>query len=85
MGERDKPHSYRHEPSASGENYSLLIIGVSNGDEDDDGVDGDGSGGNSPSRQGARTETFVPRNLSSMAAELQNFSWMEAAVSRVFP
>ena len=45
-------------------------MGVSNGDEDGGGVDGDGSGGNSPSRQGAGTETSVPRNLSSMAAEL---------------
>ena len=53
------------EPSASGENYSLLIMGVSNGDRDGGGVDGDGSGGNSPSRQGARTETSVPRNLFS--------------------
>ena len=38
-------------------------MGVSNGDEDGGGVDGDGSGGNSPSRQGAGTETSVPRNL----------------------
>ena len=60
-------------------------MGVSNGDEDGGGVDGDGSEGNSPSRQGARTETSVPRNLSSMAAELRNFSWMEADSSRVFP
>ena len=45
------------------ENYSLLIIGVSNGDEDGGGVDGDPSGGTSPSRQGAGTETSVPRNL----------------------
>ena len=60
------------------ENYSLLIMGVSNGDEDGGGVDGDVSGGNSPSRQGAGTEISVPRILSSMAAELMNFSWMEA-------
>ncbi len=59
-------------------------MGVSNGDEDGGGVDGDGSGGNSPSRQGARTETFVPRILSAMAAELRNFSWMEADSFRVF-
>ena len=26
-------------------------------------IDGDGSGGTSPSRQGARTETFDPPNL----------------------
>jgi hypothetical protein len=44
------------------ENYSLLIIGDSNGDEDGGGVDGIGSGGNFPSRQGARTETSIPQN-----------------------
>jgi hypothetical protein len=56
-----------------GENYSLLIIGDSNVDGDGGEVDGDGSGGNSPSRQGAGTETFVPRNWSSTAAALRNF------------
>jgi hypothetical protein len=66
------------------ENYSLLIMGVSNGDEDDGGVDGDGSGGNSPSWQGAGTETSVARNWSSMAAVLWNFSWMDADYFRVF-
>ena len=60
MRERDKPHSYRHEPSAPMENYSLLIMGEGDGDEDDSGVDEDGSGGNSPSRQGARTELLSP-------------------------
>jgi hypothetical protein len=35
-------------------------------------TDGDGSGGTSPSRQGARTETSIPQNLS--VAELQNCS-----------
>ena len=59
-------------------------MGVSNGDEDGGGVDGDGSGGNSPSRQGAGTETSVPRNLFSVAAELRNFSWMEADSSLSF-
>ena len=42
------------------------------------------STGNSPSRQGAETEISVPRNLSSMAAELRNFSWMETDSFRVF-
>ena len=64
MRERDKPHSYRHEPSAPMENYSLLIMGEGDGDEDGSGgdedgsgvdedgsgVDEDGSGGTSPSR-----------------------------------
>jgi hypothetical protein len=37
-------------------------------------TDEDGSGGTSLSRQGAGTETFVPRNSSSAAAELWNYS-----------
>ena len=36
-------------------------MGVSNGDEDGGGVDGDDSGGTSPSWQGAGIETSVPR------------------------
>jgi hypothetical protein len=47
-------------------------------------TDGDGSGGTSPSRQGARTETFVPQNLSVAAAELQNCSGKNADSPRVF-
>jgi hypothetical protein len=46
-----------YQPSAPGENYTLLIMGDSNIDGDGGGVDGDGggvngdgSGGNSPSR-----------------------------------
>jgi hypothetical protein len=35
-------------------------------------TDGDGSGGTSPARQGAGTETFVPQNLSSTVAALWN-------------
>jgi hypothetical protein len=35
-------------------------------------TDGDGSGGTSLSRQGARTETSVLRNSSAVAAELRN-------------
>jgi hypothetical protein len=37
-------------------------------------TDGDGSGGTSPSRQGAVIENSVPRNLFSMAVELRNYS-----------
>jgi hypothetical protein len=37
-------------------------------------TNGDGSGGTFPSRQGARTETPIPQNLSSMAAALGNYS-----------
>jgi hypothetical protein len=59
-------------------------MGVSNSDEDGGEVDGDSSGGNSPSWQGARIETSVPRTSSSMAAVLWNFSWMDADSFRVF-
>jgi hypothetical protein len=37
-------------------------------------TNGDGSGGTSPSWQGARTETSVPRNSSTAVAEMQNSS-----------
>jgi hypothetical protein len=47
-------------------------------------TDGDGSGGTSPSRQGARTETSVPQNLSSTAAELLNCSKKIVDSPRVF-
>jgi hypothetical protein len=75
-------------------NYSLLIIGDSK--VDGDGVrsmetaetametDGDGSGGTSPSRQGAGTETSVPQNSSTAAAELRNCFWKIADSLRVF-
>jgi hypothetical protein len=59
-------------------------MGVNNGDEDGSGFDGDGSEGNSLSQLGARTETSVPQNWSSMAAVLWNFSWMGADPFRVF-
>jgi hypothetical protein len=42
------------------------------------------SEGTSPSRQGARIETSVPRNLSSTAAALQNYSGKNADYFRVF-
>jgi hypothetical protein len=51
-------------------------MGDSNVDGDGGRVDGDGSGGNSPSRQGTRPETPVPRTSSSMAAALRNFLWI---------
>jgi hypothetical protein len=47
-------------------------------------TDGDGSGGTSPSWQGAGTETSVPRNLSFMAAALRNCSGKNADCFRVF-
>jgi hypothetical protein len=59
MGERDV-HMATGRALSLRENYSLLIMGDSNGDEDSGGVDGDGSGGNSSSQQGAGTETSVP-------------------------
>jgi hypothetical protein len=47
-------------------------------------TDGDGSGGTSPSWQGARTEISVPRNSSAAAVELRNSFWKFADYFRVF-
>jgi hypothetical protein len=47
-------------------------------------TDGDGSGCTSPSWQGARTETSVSQNLSSMAAALWNCSQKNADCFRVW-
>jgi hypothetical protein len=47
-------------------------------------TDGYGSGGTSLSWQGARTETSVPRNLSSTTAALRNCSGKNADCFRVF-
>jgi hypothetical protein len=47
-------------------------------------TEGDGSGGTSPSRQGAGTETSVPQNSSTAAAELQNCFWKIADSPRIF-
>jgi hypothetical protein len=47
-------------------------------------TNGDGSGGTSPSQQGAETETSVPQNLSMAVAELQNSSRNFADSLRVF-
>ena len=41
------------------------------------------SGSQSPSRQGAGTGTSDPRNLSSVAAGLRDFSWNMTLVFRV--
>jgi hypothetical protein len=47
-------------------------------------TNGDGSGGTSPSRQGAGTETSVPQNSSVVAAELWNSYGNFADSFRVF-
>jgi hypothetical protein len=47
-------------------------------------TDGDGSGGTSLSRQGAGTETYIPRNSLAVAAELRNCSENFADSPRVF-
>jgi hypothetical protein len=47
-------------------------------------TNGDGSGGTSPSRQGAGTETSIPRNSSAVVVELRNSSGNFADCSRVF-
>jgi hypothetical protein len=59
-------------------------MGDSNGDGDGGGVDGNGFGGNSPSWQGAGTETYVSQNWSLMVAALQNFSGRNTDSFRVF-
>ena len=57
--------------------------GEGDGDEDGSGVDEDGSGGNSPSRQGARTELLSP-NLDFGAAAARNFSGSLVNIFRVY-
>jgi hypothetical protein len=47
-------------------------------------IDGDGSGGTFPSRQGVGTETSVPQNSSTAAAELRNCSGNFVESLRVF-
>jgi hypothetical protein len=47
-------------------------------------TNGDGSGGTSLSRQGAKTETSVPQNSSVVAAELRKCSRNFANFFRVF-
>ena len=64
------------EPSASGENYSLLIMGDSSGDEDGGGVDGDAFRGNFPVPAACRNRHFCPPNLGfAMAAALEGFPY----------
>jgi hypothetical protein len=63
-------------------------MGDNNVDEDGDevdgdgggvnGINGDGSGGTSPSRQAIETEISVPRNWSSMVTALWNFTGKNA-------
>jgi hypothetical protein len=47
-------------------------------------TNGDGSGGTSPSQQGAGTETSIPWNSSAVAVELRNSSGKFADCFRVF-
>ena len=51
------------ESSASGENYSLLIIGDGNIDEDGGVVDGDAFRGHFPVPAACRNRDFCPPNL----------------------
>jgi hypothetical protein len=46
--------------------------------------DGDGSGGTSPSWQGAGTETSIPQNSLTVVVELRNSFWKIADSPRVF-
>src|ERR1041385_5467527 len=61
--EREKTTYLLVETSDPRRDYSRIMEGGSN-------VDGDESGGTSPSRQGAGTAILVPRSLSAMAAEI---------------
>ena len=65
-------------------NYSLLIMGGSNDDDGGGGVDGDGSGGNSLSRQGVETETSVPRIRVSDGGGALELFWGNHLSSREF-
>src|SRR3954465_1315127 len=65
------------ETLAPRENYSRFMEGGSN-------VDGDESGGTSPSRQGAGTGILSPRNLMAMAAEIGISSGEKGSGIRVF-
>jgi hypothetical protein len=48
-----------------------------------DSVDGDGSRGTSPSRQGVGTKTYIPRNSSVAAAKLRSSFWKNTDRFRV--
>src|SRR4051812_15750936 len=65
------------ETSAPRRNYSRIMEGGSN-------VDGDESGGTSPSWQGAGTGILVPRSLLAMAAEIGIASGEKGSGIRVF-
>src|ERR1041385_9035974 len=62
--EREKTTYLLVETSAPRRNYSRIMEGGSN-------VDGDESGGTSPSRQGADTGILVPRSFLAMEEEIR--------------
>ena len=72
------------QPLASGENYSLLIIGDSSSDEDGGDVDGDAFRGQFPVPAACRSRDFCPPNLASRWRRLRNFSRPVAYFFRVF-
>jgi hypothetical protein len=65
MREREINHIATGRALSLGENYSLLIMGDINDDEDGSGVDGDGSGGQFPIPAGCRNRDFCPPKLVS--------------------
>ena len=72
------------EPSASGENYSLLIMGDNSGDEDGGGVDGDAFRGHFPVPVACRNRDSFPPDLgSAMAVALEGFSYRGLFVSKI--
>ena len=71
------------QPLASGENYSLLIIGDNSVDEDGGGVDGDAFRGHFPVPAAGRNRDSCPPDLGfAMAAALEGFSYRGLFVSK---
>ena len=74
-------HIVTVEPSASRENYSLLM-GDSSGDEDGGGVDGGAFRGHFPVPAACRNRDSCPPGLGfAMAAALEGFSYRGFSVS----
>src|ERR1041385_7527895 len=75
--EREKTTYLLVETSAPRRNYSRIMEGGSN-------VDGDESGGTSPSQQGAVTRILVPQILFAMTTEIGIASGEKGCAFRVF-
>ena len=78
-------HIATAKPSAPREDYSLLIMGVSNGGGDGGEVDGDGFRGQFPTPAGCRNRVLSPETWFHRRRRLRDFSWKMTQVLRVFP